>query len=127
MHHDLTKKNARDCARHLFNLKHRPDGLFVVHDPAAIQAMLVAREMKINIPDEIAVVGFSNEPISDFIEPGLTTLAQPLEDIGKESVEMLLRQINEEGPEIKHELKVLKTTLIVRGSSQKKKRSRAKA
>lgn len=117
VYHDLTRENAESCARQLFSLKKRPDGLFTVNDPAAIQAMLVAREMKIAIPNELAIVGFSNEPISAFIEPALTTLAQPLEEIGRESVNLLLRQINDNSPEITHETKILKTTLIVRASS----------
>jgi DNA-binding LacI/PurR family transcriptional regulator len=117
VHHDLTAANARECARQLFDLKKRPDGLFTVNDPAAIQAMLVAREKHIDIPNAMAIVGFSNEPISAFIEPGLTTLAQPLEDIGRESVELLLKHINADGAEVNHETKILKTSLIIRQSS----------
>ncbi|HET9486599.1 MAG TPA: substrate-binding domain-containing protein [Chryseosolibacter sp.] len=120
LHHDLTKETARMCARHLFEMKEIPDGVFIIHDPAAIQAMLVAREMNISVPDQVAIVGFSNEPISEFIEPGLTTLAQPLEEMGKEAVEMLLRRINDASPEITHESKILKTSLIIRESSRKK-------
>ena len=123
VHHDLTAVNARECARYLFNLKQRPDGLFSVNDPAAIEAMLVAREKGIRIPEELAIVGFSNEPISAFIEPGLTTLAQPLEKIGREAVELLLRQIADESESIKHETKTLKTSLIVRASSVRNKPS----
>jgi DNA-binding LacI/PurR family transcriptional regulator len=121
VHHDLTAANARECARQLLEMKRRPDGLFTVNDPAAIQAMLVAREMNINIPNDLAIVGFSNEPISAFIEPGLTTLAQPLEEIGRESVELLLKQISDNATEVKHETRILKTSLIVRESSVRSK------
>lgn len=117
VHHDLTASNAMECARRLFEMNDRPDGLFTVNDPAAIQAMLVAREKGIDIPNDLAIVGFSNEPISAFIEPGLTTLAQPLEEMGRESVELLLKQISESGSEVTHETKTLKTSLIIRESS----------
>lgn len=120
VHHDLTRENARECARYLFGLKNKPDGLFTVNDPAAIQAMLVAREKNIKIPDALAIVGFSNEPISAFIEPGLTTLAQPLEEMGREAVQLLLEQMNEKNSSITHETKILKTSLIIRASSLKK-------
>lgn len=120
VYHDLTKENAQACARQLFELKNRPDGLFVVNDPAAIQAVLVAREMKIDIPTDVAIVGFSNEPISAFIEPGLTTLAQPLEEIGREAVNLLLRQMNGKDSAIVHETKILSTSLVVRDSSVRK-------
>lgn len=127
VHHDLTASNARECARHLFGMKNRPDGLFTVNDPAAIQAMLVAREMKIEIPNALAIVGFSNEPISSFIEPSLTTLAQPLEEMGRVAIDLLLKQMNDTSPEIVHETKILKTTLIVRESSVRSKSNRPRA
>lgn len=119
IHHDLTTEDARECARRLFDLKNRPDGLFTVNDPAAIQAMLVAREKDIEIPNALAIVGFSNEPISAFIEPGLTTLAQPLEEMGREAVELLLKHIADPSSEPLHETRILKTSLIVRESSVK--------
>ena len=127
VYHDLTLENARECARHLFELKKLPDGLFTVNDPAAIQAILVAREKNIAIPNDLAIVGFSNEPISAFIEPGLTTLAQPLEEIGQESVQLLLRQMNEKKGPIVHETKILKTSLIIRGSSLRPKKTASRA
>lgn len=122
IHHDLTLEDARECARQLFALRRKPDGLFSVNDPAAIQAILVAREKNISIPDDLAIVGFSNEPISEFIEPGLSTLAQPLEEIGQESVHLLLRQMDEKNGPIEHETKILKTSLIVRASSVRRKK-----
>jgi DNA-binding LacI/PurR family transcriptional regulator len=119
VYHDLTTENARECARKLFELKKKPDGLFAINDPAAIQAMLVAREKNINIPNDMAIVGFSNEPISAFIEPGLTTLAQPLEEIGREAFQLLLDHINNKDSPVNPETKILKTSLIVRASSLK--------
>lgn len=117
VHHDLTLENARECAQHLFDLKNLPDGLFTVNDPAAIQAILVAREKNISIPNDLAIVGFSNEPISAFIEPSLTTLSQPLEEMGRESVQLLLSQMADNVETITHETKILKTSLIIRASS----------
>lgn len=117
VHHDLISENARECARKLFELKKKPDGLFTVNDPAAIQAMLVAREKNISVPGDMAIVGFSNEPISAFIEPGLTTLAQPLEEIGREAVQLLLNHMNNIDSQPDPETRILKTSLIVRGSS----------
>lgn len=120
LHHDLTLHGARDCAHRLFSQRKIPDGLFTVNDPAAIQAILVAREKKINVPGDVAIVGFSNEPISAFIEPGLTTLAQPLEQIGRDVIVMLLARMQDETRTAEPETKMLKTTLIVRASSVRK-------
>jgi DNA-binding LacI/PurR family transcriptional regulator len=118
--YDLNPQQATECAKRLFDLPLPPDGLFAVNDPAAIAAMLVAKERAIKIPDELAVLGFSNEPTSALIEPGLTTLAQPMADIGRTAISMLFDQIDSADDEVvEPETRVLKTTLIVRGSSLK--------
>jgi DNA-binding LacI/PurR family transcriptional regulator len=116
VYHDLTKENARACGRQLLSLPVAPDAVFAVNDPAAIEVMLYAKEIGIRIPADLAIVGFSNEPVSALIEPGLTTLAQPLDEIGKTAVKLLLNQIENEAPPI---TTVLKTNLIIRGSSLK--------
>lgn len=120
--YDLSQPQATACAKHLLNLSNPPDGLFAVNDPAAIAAMLVAKEYGLKIPDDLAVVGFSNEPSSALIEPGLTTLAQPTADIGRTAIQLLFDQINAMEPDKQEPMtKILQTTLIIRGSSLKNK------
>jgi DNA-binding LacI/PurR family transcriptional regulator len=120
VHYDLSKASAEQCARHLLELPDPPDGIFALNDPAAIQTMLVAKSKGIKIPQELAIVGFSNEPTSSLIEPGLTTLAQPLDEIGKATVQILLDEIEGETM-LQPKTEILKTQLIVRGSSLKAK------
>lgn len=79
--------------------------------------------MKIKIPDEVAFVGFSDEPAAAVIEPGLTTLAQPMNEIGKVAVSILFEHMGLTFEEVQPITKVLKTQLIVRGSSLKNLRS----
>lgn len=120
--YDLSQTQAAACARYLLNLSDPPDGLFAVNDPAAIAAMLVAKEYGLKIPNDLAIVGFSNEPSSALIEPGLTTLGQPTADIGRTAIQLLFDQINGTEPDqLEPKTKILKTTLIVRGSSLKNK------
>jgi LacI family repressor for deo operon, udp, cdd, tsx, nupC, and nupG len=69
------------------------------------------------IPEEMAVVGFSNDYGSALIEPGLTTIAQPIHEIGEAGIELLLDQLSKDISEWKPVTRVLKTELIVRGSS----------
>jgi len=120
--YNLTKEHARICARQLLDLPHPPDSIFAVNDPAAIETMLIAKSKGIKIPDELAIVGFSNEPTSAIIEPGLTTLAQPLDKIGKSSVEILLKEIENKLGVLSPETVMLKTDLIIRGSSMRHRR-----
>jgi len=118
VHCNLSKKDAVSCAESLLNLKHPPDAVFCVNDPVAIQLMLVAKKRKIKIPSELGIVGFSNEPSGEVIEPALTTVQQPVADIGRSAAGILLEAIAK-GEEYQPEKKSLKTTLIVRESSIK--------
>lgn len=118
---DLTALSSEAAARHLFTLSDRPDAIFALNDPAAIAAMLLAKKMRISIPDEMAFVGFSNEPAASLIEPGLTTLAQPMNEIGRAAIRLLFQQIDANQETFEPVTEVLKTELIIRGSSLKRK------
>lgn len=115
VYHDLTEEHARICARQLLDLTQPPDAIFAVNDPCAIEIMLIAKERGINIPQDLGIVGFSNDPISAIIEPSLTTVEQPVWKIGEESARLLLEQM--EHPTV--EKRTLATRLIVRKSSQR--------
>lgn len=118
VHCNLSKKDAIACAEQLLNLKQPPDAVFCVNDPVAIQLMLLAKKRKIKIPAELGIVGFSNEPSGEVIEPALTTVQQPVADIGRSAAGILLEAIAK-GEAYVPEKKSLKTTLIVRESSIK--------
>lgn len=113
--YDLTPAKARIYVKHLLDLPKPPDALFAINDPTAIEAMLVMKEKGWRIPQDVAVVGFSNDPSSALIEPGLTTVAQPMTDIGREAARLFLAQLAVD--EYVPETKVLRTELIVRGST----------
>ncbi len=101
----------------LLSLSKKPDAVFAVNDPVAIGAYSVLKERKFKIPDDIALVGFSNNPISALLEPPLTTVNQPSYEIGKTAASLLLEQIHSEE---KHPVPVIKeyqTQLIIRKSS----------
>ena len=71
------------------------------------------------IPKDIAMVGFSNEPVSEVIEPSLTTIDQPGFEIGSKATELLLKQIKDGNNSKKSKTTMLKSTLIERDSSKK--------
>jgi LacI family transcriptional regulator len=95
------------------------DGIFSSNDTAAISALQYLKGEGIKIPDDIVIVGFSNEPISSVIEPSLTTIDQPGFEMGKIAVNLLLNQINNKFGNIVAETIVLKPVLIKRNSSKK--------
>ena len=95
------------------------DGIFSSNDTAAISALQYLKGKGIKIPEDIAIVGFSNEPISSVIEPSLTTIDQPGFEMGKIAANLLLAQINDKPDTIVAETIILKPVLIKRNSSKK--------
>jgi DNA-binding LacI/PurR family transcriptional regulator len=102
----------------LLNLSQRPDAIFCMNDPVAILAMQVLKEKGVRIPDEISLVGFTNEPVSQFIEPSLTTVAQPAYQMGQTAAKLFIQQI-ENKQEFKPITKILPTELIIRNSTKR--------
>jgi DNA-binding LacI/PurR family transcriptional regulator len=90
-----------------------------VNDPAAIQLIIEAKKRGIQVGPELGIVGFSNDSRSEVIEPSLTTLQQPIDQMAESCIHLLLNKIND--PKFKiPATTVLRTTLIERCSSKKK-------
>jgi LacI family transcriptional regulator len=101
---------------HLLSLSPSVDAIFCMNDPIAIKAIQVLKEKKIQIPEQISIIGFTNEPASSLIEPSLTTVSQPSHAMGKAAAEIFINLLTHEDAE--PVTKVLKTELIVRGSTR---------
>jgi LacI family transcriptional regulator len=89
----------------------------------AMGAMMAIKEKGLKIPQDVAVVGFSNWFFGELMEPSLTTVDQPGFEMGQEAARLLIRQIEmkeKEDFEPQPETKILKTRLIIRNSSLKK-------
>ncbi len=111
------QKDGSSAADKLIELENRPDAIFAVNDPVAIGAFSKIKERGLVIPDEMALVGFSNNPVSALIEPALTTVEQPSHEIGRIAAELLLEKINDSSKAEDVVEKILKTKLIIRQSS----------
>ncbi|MDN3665826.1 LacI family DNA-binding transcriptional regulator [Algibacter miyuki] len=94
------------------------DAVFSANDLSAIGAMKHLKEQKISIPDDIAIVGFSNEPVSSVIEPSLTTIDQSGFEIGKVATELMLEHIKNKKTPKKGQTILIETHLIERNSSK---------
>jgi len=93
------------------------DGLFAVNDLTAIGAMQTLQKRGVKIPDDVAVVGFSDGRFSGITDPTLTSVDQHGYEMGTIATEMLLKRIFSEPNDYPFENKVLNANLIVRGSS----------
>jgi DNA-binding LacI/PurR family transcriptional regulator len=101
----------------LLNLNTLPDAVFAVNDPVAAGAFITIKENGLKIPDDVALAGFSNTNLTSLLDPPLTTVEQPSYEIGKTAAQLLMEQIKSDNETFVPEVKVLKTRLIIRGST----------
>jgi LacI family transcriptional regulator len=116
----LTGESARVLTKKIQNMDPRPDGLFAANDTSAVAAVVELQKSGIRIPDDIAVVGFNNEPISQVIQPNLTTVDYPAREIGEIAATSLINKLNNL-QSVNLSTIVLKHSLIIRESSLVKK------
>lgn len=100
-------------------LKKEPaiDAIFASSDPKAIVVMRAIQDLGLRIPDDISVLGFDNIEMSALLEPPLSTVSQPLYDIGALAAKKLIEMIKSKG-KIKPSIDFLKTDLIIRKSTR---------
>jgi DNA-binding LacI/PurR family transcriptional regulator len=115
---DFTLQSGIDCTRKLIESGKKIDAIFAVCDAVAFGAIKVLKEKGLKIPDEISVAGFTNEPMAKLVEPALTTVKQPIYEIGETASKLLFAQLND--PDLPAELCVLETTLEIRESTKKR-------
>jgi LacI family transcriptional regulator len=107
-------ESASEPAREMLRLGRPPTAVFAANDVTAIQVMRVAGSLGMSVPGDLSVIGFDNIPESALIEPGLTTIEQPIQELGFEAVRMLIGLIDE-APAGALQL-TLPTSLVVRQS-----------
>ena len=95
-----------------------PDAILAVNDPVALGAFQKIKEQGLNIPNDIGLIGFSNNRISSLIDPPLTTINQPFYEMGKKAVEILIDMIGKEIKKNKPKTVTLEAELIIRGSTK---------
>ncbi|HUX58244.1 MAG TPA: LacI family DNA-binding transcriptional regulator [Bacteroidales bacterium] len=103
----------------LLNRDDNPDGFFAVNDLTAAATMKIILDMGYSIPDNIAVVGFTSGLISDITNPTLTSVKQNGYLIGKEAVRLLIDRL-EKKHDFPLQTKVIKTELVIKGSTLRK-------
>lgn len=92
-----------------------PDAVFAVSDVLAVGVVHAALEAGLRVPEDLAVVGFDGVPFTRSLNPPLTTIEQPMNQLGARSVQLLLQKIrNPNAPVIRE---VLPWTRVERASS----------
>ncbi|WP_035560756.1 LacI family DNA-binding transcriptional regulator [Hymenobacter sp. IS2118] len=118
---ELNQKNGAHAMRQLLKLRQRPDGVFSSNDLSAVGALQVVKAHRLRVPQDVAIVGFSNEMFTSLTEPMLSTVDQRSEQMGKAAVQLLQKMLKS-GPKSQGPPKpiVLKPKLLIRESSQRR-------
>ena len=111
---DFKESGGFRAASELMEMANPPDAIFVANNLMTLGTLEALRAAKIPIPDQVAVVGFDDEPWAEYTQPPLTVVAQPTYDMGRQAAELLLERIaGSSGPA--REV-ILRTELRVRES-----------
>jgi DNA-binding LacI/PurR family transcriptional regulator len=107
--------DALDSTVKLLNLPEPPTAIFASTEPLAIGAMQGARESGFDIPKDISIVGFDNSILAKMCYPQLTTVSQPIQEMGKKIIELLVEEIKD--PKKLKQRIVMSPELVIRGTA----------
>lgn len=111
---DFREGGGYEGIRLLMSLPRRPTAVFVANNLMTLGAFRALHEAGVRIPDEVAIVGFDDMPWATSLNPPLTAVSQPAEDIGSSAAELLLDRIARPDRPLRH--LILETRLVVRAS-----------
>jgi LacI family fructose operon transcriptional repressor len=111
--------SGRETALEMLSASPAPQALFTSNSLLTAGALMATREKGLRIPEDIGLVGFDDTTWSALVEPGITVISQPTDDIGRTATELLLQRISD--PQRAAREVILKGALVVRGSSAPRK------
>ena len=111
---DFGLPSARQAAEALLKLAHPPTAVFVASDDMALEAINIALAKRVRVPEELSVVGFDDNPVAAQARIPLTTVRQPLDEMGRLGMDVLIQQIR--GKKKSPTKLLLPTTLVERQS-----------
>jgi len=116
---DFKKRSGIVLANELFENKNKPEAIFVANLDLTLGVILAIKNLRLKIPDDIAIIGFDDSDWAQILEPPLTTISQPVYDLGSTAAETLIRNIENDNAKREKLVVTLNTKLIERGSVKK--------
>lgn len=114
IHSGFSQQHGYNDTEKLLELAEIPDAIFAINDRKAIGAIQAIKAEGKKVGKDIAVIGFTNDPISTIIEPNLTTVEEPAFEIGRQSCQLLIKHIK--NPQFEARNVVIPCKLIERDS-----------
>ncbi len=117
-HGGMFKDEIEKSIEELFSLKNKPDAMLTASDRLSNSAIGILKNKGIRIPQDVALIGFTNSINADIFNPSLSAVIQPAMEMGKKATELLISQIESKRPIIDFEKIIMETQLILRDSSK---------
>jgi LacI family transcriptional regulator len=114
---DLSQEAGVETGHIIQKMENKPDGLFIANDFCAVHCMESLKQAGFSIPRDIAVAGFNDDPLARVIEPNLTTIHYPGQEMGEIAAKSLIQHLNSSSGVNHTNTIILHSELIVRASS----------
>lgn len=119
-HGGMISAEVEEAVKELLQMKNKPDAIFASADKLTTGCLRILKAYNVSIPDEIALIGFSNSELTELLDPPLSVIKQPAFEMGELSTKLLLQLIESKRPITDFETKVLSTELLIKGSTRRK-------
>jgi LacI family transcriptional regulator len=116
----ITREKGSEAVEKILNMKPRPDGIFSSGDFSALGAIVRMKELNIRIPEDIAIVGFANEPYAEILDPPLSSVDQHATEMGQSIAKLFLEEVSGSASNILPKRIILTPDLNIRKSSLRK-------
>jgi len=118
IHCDFNQEYAFFATQELLAMKKRPDAIFTISDRMAIGAMLAIKKKGLNMPDDIGLIGFNNEPVVSLVTPQISSMEMSSFELGKAAAKLFIETMHNQ-EDMTTEVRMLKAKLFARASSLK--------
>ncbi|MBI1226056.1 MAG: substrate-binding domain-containing protein [Bacteroidetes bacterium] len=115
----LTAEEGFILAEQVLSLPNRPDGILASNDISAVSTIQYAKSKDIKIPEELAIIGFNNDPMCTIVEPNVSSVNQPGVDMGRLAAQTLFKIMSEDSLNVP-KITILDTQVVPRASSLRK-------
>jgi LacI family transcriptional regulator len=119
---DYQFNSGQKAMQQLLEVYPIPTAVFVLNDMMAIGAISSARRMGLKVPEDISIIGFDDIEIATAVNPALTTMAQPIEEIAELAINLLINKMQGHNEDLQNKEYILSAKLVIRESTQQLKK-----
>lgn len=107
-----TVEDGQKVLHQIYDMQDRPTAIFTGSDEVAAGIIMEARNLGIRIPEELAIIGFDDQPLAQMLSPGLTTIKQPVSEMGYTAMDIIIKRL--EGKAVENKMYTLPFQLVAR-------------